>query len=117
MNQSTDAIVTVTPAAEQHILNIVERNNGLGLHIGITKGCVGYMYKPTVIQQEKEKESDIKITTPSGLLIFIHSADLPLLQGMVVDCVKKELGQYQLQFNNPKAVGSCGCGESFYVEH
>ena len=42
------------------------------------------------------------------------SASLPLIDGTVVDFVKQGLNE-AFKFQNPKAKGECGCGESFNV--
>ncbi len=39
---------------------------------------------------------------------------LPLIDGTVVDFVKQGLNE-AFKFQNPKAKGECGCGESFNV--
>ena len=41
-------------------------------------------------------------------------ASLPLIDGTVVDFVKQGLNE-AFKFQNPKAKGECGCGESFNV--
>jgi iron-sulfur cluster assembly protein len=39
---------------------------------------------------------------------------LPLIDGTLVDFVKQGLNE-AFKFQNPKAKGECGCGESFNV--
>ena len=49
-----------------------------------------------------------------GVKVVVDSASLPLIDGTVVDFVKQGLNE-AFKFQNPKAKGECGCGESFNV--
>jgi len=46
--------------------------------------------------------------------VVVDPLSLPLIDGTLVDFVKQGLNE-AFKFQNPKAKGECGCGESFNV--
>ncbi|MFV9988862.1 MAG: Fe-S cluster assembly scaffold SufA [Coxiella endosymbiont of Dermacentor nuttalli] len=108
-------IIELTDTAYKHLQSLTKkRGKKSKFRLSVKKtGCSGYMYQPEVV--EIPKESDIILKTTLGLIIFIDSQCVPLIKGTLVDYIKKDFGQYQLHFNNPNAISSCGCGESFYL--
>lgn len=72
------------------------------------------MYQPEIVKNPKE--SDIVIKILAELIVAIDVKSLYMIKGTVVDYVEKQLGQYQLQFDNPNAIRICGCGESFHLK-
>ena len=49
-----------------------------------------------------------------GVKVIVDKVSLELIDGTVVDFVKQGLNE-AFRFQNPKAKGECGCGESFNV--
>jgi len=47
--------------------------------------------------------------------LIVDEKGLPYLTGTEIMWVQEGINEY-LKFNNPRAKGSCGCGESFTVE-
>lgn len=109
-------IIELTDVAVAHINNIIEQRGGnLGFRLSVkVTGCSGYMYNPEIV--DDAKPNDVHITTPQGLSVFIDPDCVDIIKGTTLDFVKKELGQYQLQFNNPNVASKCGCGESFNLK-
>ena len=110
------AIITLTDAAAAHIINVIKkRGHGIGFRISVKQtGCSGYMYVPEII--DVKKPTDIELSIIDGLTVFVDPECRSIIDGTVLDYVKKDLGMEQLQFNNPNAVGLCGCGESFKLK-
>ena len=108
-------IITLTDAAYKHLQSLIEKHRKEGqFRLSVRKtGCSGYMYLPEIV--ERPHEGDISFTTEVGLTVLIDSHCVSFIKGTVVDYVKKDFGQYQLYFNNPNAIGACGCGESFHL--
>ena len=108
-------IVELTDAAYKHLQALIEkRKKRSQFRLSVKKtGCSGYMYQPEIV--EMPQEGDISLKTTVGLIILIDARCMPLIKGTLVDYIKKDFGQYQLHFNNPNAVGACGCGESFHL--
>lgn len=110
------SVITLTAAAIAHIRQVIEkRGSGVGFRVSVKQtGCSGYMYVPEIV--DAIDPEDISITVADNLLVLVDPACESIINGTVLDYVKKDLGMEQLQFNNPNAVGLCGCGESFKLK-
>lgn len=108
-------IIELTEAAYKHLKSLINKRKKKGqFRLSVKKtGCSGYMYQLEIV--ERPQETDLSLKTMLGLTILIDVHSVPFLKGTIVDYVKKDFGQYQLHFNNPNAIGACGCGESFYL--
>ncbi|QHG92531.1 iron-sulfur cluster assembly accessory protein [Coxiella endosymbiont of Amblyomma sculptum] len=116
MRHDKEQILELTDRAYKHIRSLMEKygkKSQLRLSVQRT-GCSGYMYRPEIV--DCPQKGDVFFKTKIGLVISIDSRCIPFVRGTVVDYVKKGFGQYQLHFNNPNAIGSCGCGESFHLK-
>jgi iron-sulfur cluster assembly protein len=99
-------------AAERVRSHLARRGSGLGLRIGIKKtGCSGFAY--VVNYADQVLPGDV-VFEERGVRVLVDSASLPLIDGTLVDFVKQGLNE-AFKFQNPKAKGECGCGESFSV--
>lgn len=106
------AIGLTESAAERVRSHLEKRGSGLGLRVGIKKtGCSGFAY--VVNYADEVGPSDV-VFEARGVRVVVDSASLPLIDGTVVDFVKQGLNE-AFKFQNPKAKGECGCGESFNV--
>lgn len=106
------AITLTESAADRVRSHLQKRGAGVGLRIGIKKtGCSGFAY---VVNYADEIHAGDTVFDAGGLKIVVDSASLPLIDGTVVDFVKQGLNE-AFKFQNPKAKGECGCGESFSV--
>jgi iron-sulfur cluster assembly accessory protein len=107
--------ITLTKAAEQHILSYLAKNkDSKGIRFSVKKtGCSGLSY---VIQYiENLHEDDIISPINQDYILCLDKKSYPFLKGVAVDYVKQGLN-YQFVFNNPNQTGQCGCGESFTVD-
>lgn len=107
--------VIVTPKAAQ-MMKLTRGEEGLdeswGLRIGVVGGgCSGFQY---ALDFEKEAREGDAIWETSGMTIYVDAVSARYLLGTTVDYVMGMQGA-GFKFNNPKAVGSCGCGSSFTV--
>jgi iron-sulfur cluster assembly protein len=106
------AISLTESAADRVRSHLEKRGAGLGLRIGIKKtGCSGFAY--VVNYADQIHPSDV-VFDVRGVRVVVDSASLPLIDGTLVDFVKQGLNE-AFKFQNPKAKGECGCGESFSV--
>jgi len=106
------AISLTESAAERVRSHLARRGAGLGLRIGIKKtGCSGFAY--VVNYADQVLPGDV-VFEERGVRVLVDSASLPLIDGTLVDFVKQGLNE-AFKFQNPKAKGECGCGESFSV--
>jgi iron-sulfur cluster assembly protein len=106
------AITLTESAADRVRSHLTKRGAGLGLRLGIKKtGCSGFAY---VVNYADAAQPGDAVFEARGVKVFVDSASLPLIDGTVVDFVKQGLNE-AFKFQNPKAKGECGCGESFSV--
>lgn len=108
-------MITLTESAVQHIQNMLKnKGENAAFRLAVKKtGCSGYRYVPEMVNTKKESDIELHL---SNLIIYIDKDAAPLIQGTIVDYVKKSLGVSQLEFQNPNAEGLCGCGESFNLK-
>lgn len=108
-------IVRFTQAARLHIQRFLSPlGKGAGIRLGVQKsGCSGYAY---CVDTKLGPQPEDICFEEAGLRVFIDAPSIPMLKGTVIDVVEKVLHQKQLQFDNPNAIASCGCGESFTLK-
>jgi len=106
------AISLTESAADRVRTHLAKRGAGLGLRLGIKKtGCSGFAY---VVNYADEIRAEDAVFEVRGVKVIVDSTSLPLIDGTLVDFVKQGLNE-AFKFQNPKAKGECGCGESFSV--
>ncbi|OGT33627.1 MAG: hypothetical protein A3C44_01765 [Gammaproteobacteria bacterium RIFCSPHIGHO2_02_FULL_39_13] len=108
-------MIILTNSAKAHIQNMLEKKGKNAVfRLSIKKtGCSGYQYQPEIVNEKNELDIEIR---ESDLPIYIDSTVADIIEGTVVDYVKKNLGISQLEFKNPHADSVCGCGESFQIK-
>jgi len=105
--------ITVTEnAAKQIAKQIQQRGSGIGLKVGAkVSGCSGYSYVLDYADQQAENDM---VFEQFGVKVLVKDDDMDKLDGLVLDYVREGINA-SFKFNNPKATGVCGCGESFSV--
>mgnify|MGYP000709428335 CR=1 FL=1 len=105
--------ISLTDAAADRVRNyIAERDDALGLRLGVTEtGCSGYSY--VINYAEDITDADV-VFEDKGVKVVVDADALPLIDGTEVDFVKHGLNE-AFSFRNPNVTGECGCGESFNV--
>ncbi|RMF17987.1 MAG: iron-sulfur cluster assembly accessory protein [Gammaproteobacteria bacterium] len=103
--------LTLTENAKAHIRNQMAKHpeaSAFRLYVK-ESGCSGYMYQ--VALTEAPAPEDL-IWEEDGVRIVVDPDSLPYVNGTHVDFVKEGLNA-TFRFDNPRASGACGCGESF----
>lgn len=112
---TTNNDIKVTAKAIEQIKKLIAENKlteDFGLRIGIKGGgCSGLTY--SLGFDSKPREGDTIIENDS-LKLFIDGKSLFYLSGTELD-FSDGLNGKGFIFNNPNAVKSCGCGNSFGV--
>lgn len=113
--ENLESEITVTEKAAKEIKRIMEENkitDEFGLRIGVKGGgCSGLTYTLGFDPETREGDTIIEQT---GVKLFIDGKSLFYLSGTQLD-FSNGLNGKGFIFNNPNAVKSCGCGESFSV--
>jgi len=112
MEVLTDSPITLTEGAIGEIRKIIADKQipaDYFLRVGVKGGgCSGLSY---VLGFDLQKEND-QIYTFDGVQILMEKSHGMYLVGMEIDFVDG-LNSRGFVFNNPNAVKTCGCGNSF----
>ena len=120
LETSEAPVVTLTPVAAAKVRELLAQENdpGLGLRIFVAGGgCSGLQYGMT-LDEEDGAGTDTKILIrheDGDFKVLIDDMSLEYIKGSEVDYVDSLMGA-GFTVNNPNAVSSCGCGQSFKTE-
>jgi len=106
-------IVQLTPRASDELKLYLERQGkpAAALRIFVTAGgCSGLSYGMVV--DEKFSDDDFIIEV-GGAKVVVDRSSAPFIAGSTVDYRSEKLMGGGFVVNNPNAVSTCGCGESF----
>lgn len=104
--------VEVTPAAEEQVRKIMERQGkqGQALRLYVQGGgCSGLTYGMSFDQEESGDEVAWR---HDSVKVVVDRASAPLLEGLKVDYLLG-LDQSGFKIFNPNAKETCSCGKSF----
>lgn len=108
----TQSVVSVTPTAASTIRSLLEQreipNHVLRVFVA-GGGCSGLQYGMAF--EENPQEHDEVVET-DGVRLIIDPTSLMYLKGATIDFVESLMGG-GFRIDNPNAVSSCGCGQSF----
>lgn len=107
--------VKLTSKAAQ-MVKLTRQEEGMsdefGLRIAVVGGgCSGFQYALDFTDEAREDDHVYEV---DGLTVYVDAVSARYLKGTTVDYVMGMAGA-GFKFENPKAVGSCGCGSSFAV--
>jgi iron-sulfur cluster assembly accessory protein len=116
MQRSTEKVVTLSPLAIERVKSFIAKDTKIkadGLRVFVMPGgCSGYQYGMVL---ENERKGDDVTWSENGIKVYIDSQSAKLLQGSSIDFVETVQGS-GFKIDNPNAVSSCGCGNSFQTE-
>lgn len=112
---TTDYPVTLTAKAVE-MVNVTREQEKLdpdcGLRVAVRGGgCSGFEY--ALDFEDERREGDLTYDQ-HGLEIIVDPVSARYLGGTEIDYVFGMTGA-GFKFNNPNAIGTCGCGSSFTV--
>ena len=112
----TDAAPLTVTSKAVTMIKLTREQEGLaeacGLRVAVRGGgCSGFEY--ALDFEEEARETDFVLEL-DGLQVYVDPVSARYLAGTEIDYVLGTTGA-GFKFNNPKAVGTCGCGSSFAV--
>ncbi len=113
-NPSTTNPVTFTESAIAHLARQVEVKSAKGILFNVREaGCSGFKYLLELAFEIEEGTHSFDLN--DQLKLYIKPEIMTLIRGTQVDYIQEGVNR-RLDFKNPNATASCGCGESFSVE-
>ena len=108
--------ITVTESAAARILQLMEEREleGYSLRLFISGGgCSGYQYG--MAMEATPRDDDIRIVAQDDVQVVIDPLSYSHVSGATIDYVDDLMGG-GFNIENPNAVSTCGCGNSFKAE-
>ncbi len=105
------SVITMTSTAAEKVRELIQQENDptLGLRVFVAGGgCSGLQYGMTL---DEEQEGDTVISM-NDIRVFVDDMSVGYISGSEIDYVDSLMGA-GFTVNNPNAVSSCGCGQSF----
>ncbi len=107
--------IQLTPKAIK-MIKITREEEGMGANYGLRVavrggGCSGFEY---ALDFESEVRENDTVLDFDGLKIYVDAVSSRYLDGTTIDYQLGMAGT-GFKFQNPHAVGTCGCGSSFAV--
>ena len=106
-------IVELTEKAASELKTYLEKQGkpGAALRIFVTAGgCSGLSYGMVVDDRISDDDYVIDV---HGAKVAVDRSSAPFIAGSVIDYKSEKLMGGGFVVNNPNAVSTCGCGESF----
>lgn len=105
-------MLQLTDAAVNKIQQLLEKENkrGFGMRVAVQGGgCSGFQYG---MSWEKDPKQNDQVLRFDGLEVYVDAMSNLYLDEVTIDYVDSLQGA-GFKIGNPKATGTCGCGESF----
>lgn len=115
VTQTASQIVHLTDTAVERIRRLLEERGqqGQALRLFVSGGgCSGLQYGMAL--ESQARESDHRFTS-AGVEVVVDPLSMTYLAGSTID-YSEDLMAGGFRIDNPNAVASCGCGQSFRTE-
>lgn len=109
-------MITLTPRAATELKDLIasQEKPMAALRVWVAGGgCSGLSYGMALDDNEPEAEDNV--FDQDGIKLYVGPLSLNYMDGASVDYVEDVLGG-GFKIDNPNAVSSCGCGNSFATE-
>ncbi len=104
--------ISLTQAAANAVSELLQKRNleGYALRVYVAGGgCSGYQYGMAL--EGNVRDTDL-VFDQNGVKVVVDEISINYLRGSTVDYVDEIMGS-GFKIDNPNAVSSCGCGNSF----
>ena len=106
-------VIKITPAAVSRLQELMQRQEGVGLRVGVKNGgCAGMEY---TMEWAKEQGRFDEVVEQEGARVLIDAKAVMFLLGTEMDYQNSTL-KSGFVFNNPNQISACGCGESVQLK-
>lgn len=112
LEQTQTEQITITEAAANAVSELLTKRNldGYALRVFVSGGgCSGFQYGMAL--EENIRDTDL-VYNQHGVKVVVDEISIDYLNGSTIDFVDEIMGS-GFKIENPNAVASCGCGNSF----
>ena len=107
------SVMKITPAAISRLQELMQKQEGVGLRVGVKNGgCAGMEY---TMEWAKEQGRFDEVVEQEGARVLIDAKAVMFLLGTEMDYQNTTL-KSGFVFNNPNQISACGCGESVQLK-
>jgi iron-sulfur cluster assembly protein len=107
------SVMKITPAAISRLQELMQKQEGVGLRVGVKNGgCAGMEY---TMEWAKEQGRFDEVVEQEGARVLIDAKAVMFLLGTEMDFQSTTL-KSGFVFNNPNQISACGCGESVQLK-
>ena len=107
------SVMKITPAAISRLQELMHKQEGVGLRVGVKNGgCAGMEY---TMEWAKEQGRFDEVVEQEGARVLIDAKAVMFLLGTEMDYQTGTL-KSGFVFNNPNQISACGCGESVQLK-
>ena len=107
------SVIKITPAAISRLQELMQKQEGVGLRVGVKNGgCAGMEY---TMEWAKEQGRFDEVVEQEGARVLIDAKAVMFLLGTEMDYQNSTL-KSGFVFNNPNQISACGCGESVQLK-
>ena len=111
--RSRPSVMKITPAAILRLQELMAKQEGAGLRVGVKNGgCAGMEY---TMEWAKEQGRFDEVVEQDGARVLIDAKAVMFLLGTEMDFQSTTL-KSGFVFNNPNQISACGCGESVQLK-
>ncbi|MEO9169483.1 MAG: Fe-S cluster assembly scaffold SufA [Aestuariivirga sp.] len=113
VTRSGPSVMKITPAAILRLQELMAKQEGAGLRVGVKNGgCAGMEY---TMEWAKEQGRFDEVIEQDGARVLIDAKAVMFLLGTEMDFQTTTL-KSGFVFNNPNQISACGCGESVQLK-
>ena len=111
LQERTDSLISLTPAAAAKIRDLMAEDTDVSvLRVAVEGGgCSGFQYGLGFDRGAQEGDHEFEC---EGVKVVVDPFSAPHLSGCSVDYLET-IQESGFKIDNPNAVASCGCGQSF----
>ena len=107
-------MIALTDSAKNRVRDLLAKDpekSGLRVQV-VGGGCGGMEYKLDLSKGPGEGD---KVLEGEGFQVYVDMKSYLFVANSVLDW-RDDLMGMSFKFDNPQATGTCGCGQSFYVD-
>lgn len=105
-----DVEIQMTEKAIKHFRRQLKEKAETAVRLSVREsGCSGFMYEMDFVESAQDTDKQFIF---EDVIVYVSKEALPIMQGTEIDYTTEGVNSV-IQFNNPNAKATCGCGESF----